>query len=200
MRTNTELIEHLRRTGVLHSPALIESFTAVDRKDFVRPEHLPQAYEDYPLPIGYGQTISQPFTVAFMLELLELRPDDTVLDIGSGSGWTTALIAVIAKKVWGVERIPELAAFARANLSKYHFENAAIETATSQLGIPGRTFDKILVSASALDLPNTLIEQLNPGGILVIPVRDSIFQIKKQLDKTITENEHYGFVFVPLIY
>jgi protein-L-isoaspartate(D-aspartate) O-methyltransferase len=200
MRTNSELVEHLQRSGVLHSSALIKSFTTIDRKDFVRPEHLPQAYEDYPLPIGYGQTISQPYTVAFMLELLELHPGDTVLDIGAGSGWTTALIAIIAKEVSGVERIPELAAFARTNLSKYGLNNATIKTATSELGIPGRTFDRILVSASAWDLPNTLIEQLNPGGILVIPVRDSIFQIKKQLDNTITEHEHYGFVFVPLIY
>jgi protein-L-isoaspartate(D-aspartate) O-methyltransferase len=135
-----------------------------------------------------------------MLELLELHPTDTVLDIGAGSGWTTALIAAIAKEVRGVERIPELAAFAQSNLSKYGFENASVETATSQLGIPGRTFDKILVSASAANLPDALVEQLNPGGILVIPVRDSIFQIRKNLDGTITEIEHYGFVFVPLIY
>jgi protein-L-isoaspartate(D-aspartate) O-methyltransferase len=199
MNSQADLVSHLRWTGVLHSTSLIEAFERVDRADFIRPEYRAEAYEDYPLPIGYGQTISQPYTVAFMLEALRLKPEDTVLDIGSGSGWTTALIAQCAKHVTGVERIRELVAFSRNNLHPYGLKNAVIEEAGSELGLPGKRFDKILVSAAADSIPDTLLSQLNNGGILVIPVRYSILVIQKDRNGALSEEIFEGFVFVPLL-
>ena len=128
--TREELIEHLQSgTRVLKTPRIRAAFEAVDRADFVTSGYLPEAYEDYPLPIGAGQTISQPSTVAFMLELLEPAEGQNILDIGCGSGWTTALLAHVAGgkgSVLGLERIPELVAFGGENLSKYGFPQETI--------------------------------------------------------------------------
>ncbi len=199
MYSNHNLVDHLIRSGVLRSDNLIRAFEKVDRADFVRPDSLAAAYEDYPLPIGFGQTISQPYTVAFMLEMLHPRPEDTVLDIGSGSGWTTALLAQCAKKVIGLERVPELVSFGQGNLAHYHLDNASISQAGNELGIPGQTFNKILVSAAAEELPQTLIDQLSNGGILVIPVRHAIIVISKDENGQISRDVFEGFVFVPLL-
>src|SRR3989338_5684724 len=114
-------------------------FEKIDRADFVSSEYQAEANENYPLPIGFGQTISQPFTVAFMLKLLSPQEGDKVLDVGCGSGWTTALLAnLVGKtgKVFGVEIIPELVSFCRKNLAKYNFPNAEIIQAGAELGLP----------------------------------------------------------------
>jgi len=202
MKNSYELTEHLKRVGVLRSPGVIESFRKTDRKDFVRDKNAYDIYEDYPLPIGFGQTISQPYTVAFMLELLDVKEDDDVLDIGSGSGWTTALIAgMLSDKgsVTGVERVEKLAEFGNNNLSKYHYPNAKILHRERGIGIEGSSFDRILVSAAADELPNKLLKQLKNGGTLVIPVRNSIFCIKKDRWGKTGYQEYQGFVFVPLV-
>ena len=174
----------------------------IDRADFVRPIDLPNAYKDMALSIGHGQTISQPFTVAFMLEKLHPVEGDNVLDIGSGSGWTTALLAQIVGddgQVTGLEIVPELVEFGRKNLQKYNFRNASIKQAENGvLGIPGEKFDRILVSAAATTLPEELTQQLKPGGTLVVPVRNSIFKITKSPNGGISLEEFPGFVFVPL--
>ena len=202
MTSAKELSLYLQNKGVLASPLLIESFNAVDRKDFVPADLQELAYEDYPLSIGGGQTISQPYTVAFMLELLELKEEDTVLDIGCGSGWTTALLAHAARSgfVTGLERIEHLLDFARENLEKYDFKNIRLEVAGKALGIPHHHFDKILVSAAAEELPLELVRQLNPGGIMVIPIQHSISVIYKKEDEGFEQRDYYGFRFVPLIY
>jgi len=202
MNSSYELSLYLQAKGVLASPLLIESFNAVDRKDFVPYALQDQAYEDYPLAIGGGQTISQPYTVAFMMELLELKEKDTVLDIGCGSGWTTALLAHAARSgfVTGLERLEHLLDFARKNLAKYGFENLRLEVAGTTLGIPHKRFDKILVSAAAEELPLELVRQLKEGGIMVIPVQNSISVIYKKEDERFEQRDYYGFRFVPLIY
>lgn len=200
MRSQEELVDHLLRSGVLSSPGLTRSFERVDRKDFILDGYEEEAYEDYPLSIGYGQTISQPYTVAYMLELLQLRATDCVMEVGAGSGWATALMAGIVKEVNAVERIPELVAFAKENLARYAFSNVRVHQAGTSLGIPGKQFDKILVSAAANRLPDELLQQLKPGGIMVIPVGDSIDVVYKDMQGECEVVPHYGFVFVPLIY
>jgi len=198
-----ELLEHLLTEGVLKTPALIATFTQVDRADFVRPAERARAYADVPLPIGYEQTISQPYTVAFMLELLQPMAGERILDVGSGSGWTTALLAAIvgeAGRVWGVELVPELVQFGQQNVAKYTFPQASIQQATKVIGLPAEApFDKILVSAAADTLPLVLAEQLRPGGTLVIPVDDAIWRVGKQFDGRLSVEKYGGFSFVPLI-
>jgi protein-L-isoaspartate(D-aspartate) O-methyltransferase len=126
------------------------------------------------------------------------------LDIGSGSGWTTALLCYIVGNkgsVTGVERVDTLVEQGRKNLSKFHFNSHChIEKAGDKLGLPGQQFDRILVSASADETPEELFLQLKIGGILVIPIRESIFKFTKVSETEIDEEEFYGFVFVPLIY
>ncbi len=203
METHKELIDALVASGVLKTPRIVEAFGRVDRAYFI-PEELRQyAYIDAPLSIGEGQTISQPWTVAFMLELLQPKEGDRVLDIGSGSGWTTALLCEIVGaqgSVTGLERVDRLVAFGRKNLERFHKPNCRIEKAGASLGKPGETFDAILVSASADEIPVQLFEQLAPGGRLVIPVRDSIFSFEKDRNGELHEREFPGFRFVPLIY
>lgn len=199
-----QLIDELVREGVLKTPAIIDAFKSVDRRNFVLPEHKDEAYADSAFPIGYGQTISQPYTVAFMLELLQPQKGDRILDIGSGSGWTTALLAHIVGKdgfVYGVERVPELVAFGKQNLAKTFFENAEITEAGETLGLPRHApYKKILVSAADTRVPEELTEQLERGGILVIPVLGGIEKIEKDAEGETAGARYEGFRFVPLVY
>jgi len=198
-----ELIAKMKLSGILKTPTIIDAFRAIDRKYFVSHEFEEDIYVDAPLPIGKNQTISQPSTVAFMLEHLSPQKGDKVLDIGSGSGWTTALLCRIVTKegsVLGLERVDELVKTGQNNLSKFDFtSHCRIQKAGDALGIPDAQFDKILVSASADDIPETLFNQLKIGGTLVIPVKNSIFKFKKTAQTEIEAEEFHGFVFVPLI-
>lgn len=203
--SNQELVNHLKKTGVLKTEIIINAFLNIDRKDFIKPEHLFEAYGDYPLPIGENQTISQPWTVAFMLELLQPSKDQKVLDIGFGSGWTTALLAHIVGdkgKVYGVEILPSVFEFGKNNISKYNFIKRGIVELKLGDGSKGwkehSPFDRILVSAAAKEIPQRLIDQLANNGILVIPDRNGIWKIEKR-EETIDKQYFPGFAFVPLV-
>lgn len=175
----------------------------INRKDFVLKEYEKEAYYDYPLPIGYGQTISQPSTVYFMLKLLNPKKGEKILDLGSGSGWTTALLAnAVGEKgsVFGVEKISELVLMGRKNTAKYNFNNVKIFKAKKIIGLKKESpFDKILVSASAKEIPQELIKQLKIKGIMVIPVENDILRIEKISENDIKIEKYNGFVFVPLL-
>jgi len=200
--TNEELITQIIAVGILKTREITEAFYAVDRADFVPSDNLSEAYEDYPLSIGYSQTISQPSTVAFMLELLGPKSGDKILDVGSGSGWTTALLARIvgpSGRVLGVEIVPELAKLGQENLARYSFAHAKIHQAGISLGFPEEApFDKILVSAAAEQFPSALFDQLKTGGRMVVPVQNSVFTADKTAEGEILKEEFTGFVFVPL--
>lgn len=197
------LVNEMIFSDILRSPEIIDAFTAVDRKYFVPYAVSEYTYEDIPLSIGNKQTISQPSTVAFMLEHLDVQHGDKVLDIGSGSGWTTALLCYLIREegmVTGLERVEALVEQGKTNLSKiFKQDNCCIKRAGAVLGLPGELFDKILVSASAEEMPEALFSQLNVGGILVIPIGKSIFKFHKLSESHIEKEEFYGFVFVPLI-
>lgn len=201
-KSNDELIMSMIKSGVLHTDNVIEAFRIVDRKYFVPEELSEHLYEDRPLPIGKNQTISQPSTVAFMLELLEVKEGDCILDVGSGSGWTTGLLGSLVGKsgrVEGLERVDELVEVGKNNIAKLNMPHVSIQKASDKLGIPDKTFDAILVSAAAEEIPKELFEQLNMGANLVIPIRNSIFKFKKT-PQGIESREYTGFAFVPLIY
>ncbi len=182
-----------------------QAMDSVDRKLFVRPEAVKAAYEDHPLPIGYGQTISQPTTVKYMLCWLDVQPGDKVLDVGSGSGWTSAMLAWLVGDqtlVTAVERVSELVAFGQNNCKNAGYSNIQFHHNTNSLGWPdNKPYDRILVSAAANgDIPDAFIEQLAPNGKLVVPVDSSIYEIKINEQSEIAySHEHYGFIFVPLI-
>jgi len=203
MTTNEDLINHLIETNAMHSQNIIDAFLNVDRANFVLDANDYAVYADHPLPIGHEQTISQPTTVAMMLEMLRPNEGQKVLDIGSGSGYTTALLAYIVGdkgSVTGLERVPYLVKYGNDNLKKYGWKNVKIIQSENGLGLVGETFDRILVSAAANEFPLKLTQQLNIGGKLVIPVKNSIFEITKKEDGELQGVEHYGFTFVPLIF
>ncbi len=201
--SNQQLVNSLREKVPLKLPELVEAFLSVDRIGFVPERYRNNAYYDGPFSIDYGQTISQPYTVAFMLELLNPQIGHSVLDIGTGSGWTTALLAHVVGtngRVRGLERIPELVTLGQDNLAAFNFLYAGIEQSDELLGTPGEVYDRILVSAAAEELPDTLCEQLNPRGILVIPVGKYILKVSKDSQGQVEIEQHGCFSFVPLIY
>ena len=204
MYTRVDLLKYLEDSGVLVSPHIVRAFSLVDRADFV-PLRVADymCYADQPLKIGFGQTISQPTTVAFMLELLGADQGDCVLDVGTGSGWTSALLGHIVGSsgvVYGVEIVPELVVFGRRNIAKYDMENVHIAFAGNVYGDPDHApFDRILVSAAAQDIPSELIDQLKIGGILVIPVQNDIVRYHKITEGIGKKEVFHGFSFVPLI-
>jgi protein-L-isoaspartate(D-aspartate) O-methyltransferase len=209
------LTDNLVKMGYLKTPRLIKAFEAVNRADF-----LPASYggfpggleklakEDEALPIGYGQTISQPAVVAFMLELLQPRPGDVVLDVGSGSGWTAALLSHVVGagkkgKVYAIETVPELKNFGETNVLKYNFAKkgtARFILGDGSLGYDrGAPFDRILASAAGKEMPDAWVNQLRTGGLIVAPIGNSIWRVKKKKKGILEKRECPGFIFVPLV-
>jgi protein-L-isoaspartate(D-aspartate) O-methyltransferase len=163
----------LRDRGV-SDPRVLDAMRSVPRHEFVPEPYRAQAYEDHPLPIGDGQTISQPYIVALMLESLQLTPGDKVLEVGTGSGYVTALLAELAAQVFSIERHPALAERARNVLAALGYANVRVFTGDGALGLPAcAPFDAILVSAAALHVPPALLSQLREGGRMIIPIGSS---------------------------
>ncbi|HUV81140.1 MAG TPA: protein-L-isoaspartate O-methyltransferase [Patescibacteria group bacterium] len=200
------LIENLINQGRLKTPEIIKAFKKIKRVDFI-PEKLKDLAEfDEALPIGFGQTISQPLVVAFMLELLQPKKGEKILDVGSGSGWTAALLAEIVGrqgKVIAVEIVPELKKIGQENAAKYGFAEKGIIEFVCTDGSKGyeeeALFDKILASATGTGLPLAWKKQLKIGGRIVAPINSSIWLFIKKSENNFDKIEYPGFMFVPLI-
>jgi protein-L-isoaspartate(D-aspartate) O-methyltransferase len=192
----------LRARGIV-DPRVLEAMLRVPRHEFVPEPYQANSYEDHPLPIGEGQTISQPYVVAVMLELLQLTGSEKVLEVGTGSGYVTALLAHLAAEVYSIERYPDLASTAAGRLTKFD-ANVRVFTGDGSLGLPANApFDAILVSAAALSVPPALLAQLREGGRMVIPVGSFEAQ-KLQLIRIIEGQPQITSLdpvrFVPLVY
>ena len=204
-----ELVQQLIDQGYLKTKEIIQAFKKIKRKDFVLLEMQSNSGKNVPLSIGHGQTISQPLTVAFMLELLDIKKGQKILDIGSGSGWTTALLAEIVGekgKVFAIERIQELKDFGEKNVSKYNFirsNRATFITGDGIKGLPDQApFDRIHVAAATNKIPTNLLEQLSIGGKLIIPQGinfQDIVLIEKIGKNKYHQEKFPGFNFVPLV-
>ncbi|GAA1294914.1 protein-L-isoaspartate O-methyltransferase family protein [Brachybacterium alimentarium] len=187
-----------------HDDSVDRAFRVVPRAPFLPADQRHRAGRDAPLPIGHGQTNSQPFTVGAMLRLLDVKPGSRVLDLGSGSGWTTALLAHLVGPegaVIGVERQEALIEPSRRALATTDHE-ARTEIRLARPGVLGAPedapFDRILVSAEAREMPSTLLEQLADGGVMVIPVGSTMHRVERDGDE-LRDTEHGAFRFVPLI-
>lgn len=203
------MIEQQIKARGITNERLLDAFMQVERHLFVPPAAKHFAYNDSPLTIGQGQTISQPYIVAMMIDLLEVTKSDIVLEIGTGSGYQTALLAELAHQVYSIERISSLAEKAKKLLKELGYTNIKIQHDDGSKGwIPESDaeedvkFDAIIVSAAAPSIPEGLLRQLKEGGRLVIPVGDKFFQelllVRKENGKIKKEN-HGGCQFVPLI-
>jgi len=184
-------------------PAVLQAMRSVPRHEFVPEEVRPHAYEDQPVPIGYGQTISQPFIVALMTDLLDLKPGAKVLEIGTGSGYQAAILSPLAEQVYSIEIVPELGARAAETLQRLGFSNVQTKVADGYYGWPeAAPFDGIVVTAAASHIPPPLIEQLKPGGRMVIPIGGSfasqyLMLVEKLPDGGVTTRQLLPVQFVP---
>ena len=205
MSQKQKLIDYWISSGIIKDKKVIESFKEIPRGKFMKPEHKKEAYGDYPLSIGEGQTISQPTTVMLMTEAPELKKGHKVLEVGSGSGYQAAIISKIIGdkgRLISTEIIPELAEFAKNNIKKLNIKNVEIINCDGSKGFAKEApYDRIIVTAASPKIPKPLIKQLKEGGIIIIPVGDLLEQamIKgvKNNNKLVEENIGQ-FMFVPL--
>jgi protein-L-isoaspartate(D-aspartate) O-methyltransferase len=194
----------LKRRGI-RDPDVLDAFRKVQREEFISGDYGRLAYGDHPLPIESGQTISQPYIVAMMIEAAEVKSGDKVLEVGAGSGYAAAVISRIAAKVVAVERQPELVEIARERMQRLGFDNVEITEGDGSIGCPADApFDAIIAAASGSHIPQPLIEQLREGGRLVMPLGDpgavqDLVKVTKLLGGALNEESLGAVRFVPLI-
>jgi protein-L-isoaspartate(D-aspartate) O-methyltransferase len=190
----------LEARGV-EDPRVLEAMRTVPRHRFVPAAYREHAYEDRPLPIGRGQTISQPYIVAVMTELLELEPGDRVLEVGTGSGYQAAVLSELVDQVYSIEIVPELAERARTLLAADGYEDVAVITGDGYRGLPEQApFDGIIVTAAPAEIPKPLLEQLDLGGCLVIPVggRSQWLKVVERTETGFETKTMFEVRFVPM--
>jgi protein-L-isoaspartate(D-aspartate) O-methyltransferase len=196
------LSPQLRQRGI-HDERVLAAMARVPREEFVAEPYRAHAYDDNPLPIGEGQTISQPYMVAIMLELLDLSPEQTVLEIGTGSGYQTALLAELSRHVYSIERHPALAAQAQTVLDRLGYTNVTLTVGDGTAGLPAHApYDAIIVSAAAPSLPQSLFEQLREDGRMVVPIgppEAQLLQLIRKINGRPEVSEETPCRFVPLI-
>ncbi len=203
-REAARLVEHLRRSGI-RDERVLEAIARVPRERFVPPEWRDEAYADHPLPIGEGQTISQPYIVALMTQALDLEPGEKVLEIGTGSGYQTAILAEMGADLYTVELRPSLLEAARRRLEALGYRDIHYRLGDGHLGWPDfAPYDAILVTAAPDEIPPALIEQLAPGGRMVIPVGptpgyQTLWLILKDRAGEVRRVDLGGVAFVPLV-
>jgi protein-L-isoaspartate(D-aspartate) O-methyltransferase len=200
-RRRVMLEEQIRDRGV-RDPRVLEAMGRVPRERFVPGEIAARAYADSPLPIGYGQTISQPYIVAYMTEVLDVQPQHRVLEIGTGSGYQAAILGELAREVYSIEIVPELAKSASATLAGLGYKNVHVRDGDGYAGWPEvAPFDRIMLTAAPDQIPQPLLDQLAPGGRLVAPVgAQSETQWITVVDRTeqgLTEKRTIPVQFVP---
>ncbi len=197
-----QMVDTQIRAREVRSEAVLQAMARVPRHLFVPDSQRPYVYEDRPLPIGRGQTISQPYIVGYMTDVLQLEPAHRVLEIGTGSGYQAAVLADIATHVYSIEIVPELAEGARRALTDAGYRNVDVRTGNGYLGWPDRApFDRIIVTAAPPTIPNALVDQLAVGGIMVVPVGTDYQEIVV-ISKTaqgVTEKRTIPVRFVPMV-
>lgn len=195
--------EQIEKRGI-RDPRVIEAIRSVRREEFVPGDLRDRAYDDRPLDIGYGATISQPYIVAAMTELLELRPENRVLEIGTGSGYQAAVLSRLVAQVFSIEAVLELAQDATALLERLGYSNVRVRVGDGYAGWPeDAPFDRIILTAAPAELPATLVDQLACGGRLVAPVgemgRQELIVVEKSADGTTTRSSVFEVNFVPML-
>ncbi|MDZ7859326.1 MAG: protein-L-isoaspartate(D-aspartate) O-methyltransferase [Candidatus Krumholzibacteriota bacterium] len=196
-----EMVDSQIAARGIEDPGVLDAMRTVPRELFVKGEHSDNAYFDTPLPIGRGQTISQPYIVAYMTERLEIKSDDRVLEIGTGSGYQTAILAHLAEHVYTVEIVSDLARRARENLEKGGYTNISYRIGDGSLGWEEEApFDAVIITAAPVKIPEKIIEQIGPGGRIVAPVgafSQKLYRITRK-HEDLVEEELIGVRFVPM--
>ena len=201
--SNKKFIGQLVRDGRVRGRSIINAFLKIGRADFVPDDFKDEAYLDIPIPILSGMTTSQPSTIAFMLDKLQPRKGEKVLEVGTGSGYLTALLSVLVGekgRVFSIEYFPELKSFAESNLHRYDFKNVALLTGDGKNGLPQEApFDKIVSSAEVKEIPQAWGEQLKIGGSILTPIDSKIVLAKKAAKDKFNAGFFSAFSFVPLL-
>lgn len=199
------MIKNQLQSRGIRDDAVLEVMRSVERHNFVPENYRDRAYSDGPLPIGHGQTISQPYIVAFMTEQLQVSSQHKVLEIGTGSGYQAAILGELAKHVFTIEIIPELAEGAKNILNHLNYKNITVRTGDGYKGWPEEApFERIMVTAAPTEIPQTLIDQLAPGGRMILPVGAQflvqyLWVIEKDDQGTVTKEKILPVRFVPMV-